>query len=136
MLSEARELDADGELFERGTRLKKARRALDVAMREKEREAQMVVEMTAAGNTIEKVQKHEDKWRSVCEEIPKLEEVVRELEEANTSIIDRVMELREQADDKKFKNAGCVYPMKSALERARGFGDFKVVRHARVPLVK
>ena len=96
----------------------------------------MVVEMTAAGNTIEKVQKHEDKWRSVCEEIPKLEEVVRELEEANTSIIDRVMELREQADDKKFKNAGCVYPMKSALERARGFGDFKVVRHARVPLVK
>ena len=136
LLSEARELDADGELFERGTRLKKARRALDVAMREKEREAQMVVEMTAAGNTIEKVQKHEDKWRSVCEEIPKLEEVVRELEEANTSIIDRVMELREQADDKKFKNAGCVYPMKSALERARGFGDFKVVRHARVPLVK
>ena len=136
LLSEARELDADGELFERGTRLKKARRALDVATREKEREAQMVVEMTAAGNTIEKVQKHEDKWRSVCEEIPNLEAVVRELEEANTSIIDRVMELREQADDKKFKNAGCVYPMKSALERARGFGDFKVVRHARVPLVK
>ena len=136
LLSEARELDADGDLFERGTRLKKARRALDVATREKEREAQMVVEMTAAGNTIEKVQKHEDKWRSVCEEIPKLEAVVRELEEANTSIIDRVMELREQADDKKFKNAGCVYPMKSALERARGFGDFKVVRHARVPLVK
>ena len=136
LLSEARELDGNGDLFERGTRLKKARRALEVAMREKEREAQMVVDMTAAGTSIEKVQLHEDKWRSVCEEIPRLEEVLREAEANNTPIIDRVMELREQADDKKFKNAGCVYPIKSALERARGFGEFKVVRHARVPLVK
>ena len=64
--------------------------------------------MTAAGNTIEKVQKHEDKLAVEQRGDPERWSVVRELEEANTSIIDRVMELREQADDKKFKNAGCV----------------------------
>ena len=67
----ARELDADGEFLERARASRRrggARRS-----RWRRRSARPKWSSRCGRSSSEKVQKHEDKWRSVCEEIPKLE---------------------------------------------------------------
>ena len=134
MMSEALALDVDGTAVAVGTRLKKARRALDVAQRERDREAQLVVDMAKTG--LGKVELHEAKWRERVEEISRLEAALNDALVQSTPLVERITALRDKSEADQKKNAACVYKLQNILAGNKRFGYFRVVRHARVPLVK